>query len=420
MEITGVDPRRAVPAPTSRWPRCASAPASRSRCTSASSTSPARSSVPPPTPGAVRRGRPVRCGAAAIGHARRRLARHLGVAGALRRCDRHRGGARATPAAPTGGRSALHLWCGLAPDQAGARSGGGRHGGALRRALRTVRTLVARGHRTMSLPTSPFLATTRIVNLIPAAPDPECGRGGRGRYAASSSTGCDANGSERRHEEVFEVVAHDALHLLVVEAAELCLRVLAGSRQALAVGGRTRTRWARSRPRRRRAARSPRGRRHDEMLPEDLARAPVQPACPRTSPCGPSGTRGPSCAAGRAATPCPARRSTARRFGNRPKKLCRISPAVISIAGRSPQYMTHWKASKSEARCRGPPTSRRRTSGSPCCPGGPRGACRRRSRCSRSGRTPGRPAGDRRTGCRARRGRGRTWSGSWSLSHDDL
>ena len=26
-------------------------------------------------------------------------------------------------------------------------------------------------------------------------------------------------------------------------------------------------------------------------------------------------------------------------FGNRPKKLCRIRPAVSSIAGRSPQYM---------------------------------------------------------------------------------
>ena len=105
VEITGVDPRRC---PRRRVAGRAARPAHRRAghaARGASSTSPARSSVPPPTPGAVRRGRPVRCGAAAIGHARRRLARHLGVAGALRRCDRHRGGG-ATPAAPTGGRSA--------------------------------------------------------------------------------------------------------------------------------------------------------------------------------------------------------------------------------------------------------------------------------------------------------------------------
>ena len=34
-------------------------------------------------------------------------------------------------------------------------------------------------------------------------------------------------------------------------------------------------------------------------------------------------------------------------FGKRPKKLCRISAAVSSIAGRSPQYIIHWNASKS-------------------------------------------------------------------------
>ena len=34
-------------------------------------------------------------------------------------------------------------------------------------------------------------------------------------------------------------------------------------------------------------------------------------------------------------------------LGNRPKKLCRIRPAVSSMAGRSPQYIIHWKASKS-------------------------------------------------------------------------
>ena len=34
-------------------------------------------------------------------------------------------------------------------------------------------------------------------------------------------------------------------------------------------------------------------------------------------------------------------------LGNRPKKLCRMSPAVSSIAGRSPQYIIHWKAVKS-------------------------------------------------------------------------
>ena len=31
-------------------------------------------------------------------------------------------------------------------------------------------------------------------------------------------------------------------------------------------------------------------------------------------------------------------------FGNRPKRLWRIVPAVNSIAGRSPQYIIHWKA----------------------------------------------------------------------------
>ena len=34
-------------------------------------------------------------------------------------------------------------------------------------------------------------------------------------------------------------------------------------------------------------------------------------------------------------------------FGYRPKKFCRISAAVSSMAGRSPQYITHWNASKS-------------------------------------------------------------------------
>ena len=42
--------------------------------------------------------------------------------------------------------------------------------------------------------------------------------------------------------------------------------------------------------------------------------------------------------------PCSDRHT--RTFGKRPKRLCRIMPAVSSIAGRSPQYITHWNASK--------------------------------------------------------------------------
>ena len=65
--------------------------------------------------------------------------------------------------------------------------------------------------------------------------------------------------------------------------------------------------------------------RDQEVAAEDLARARSASSRP-TSPCGPSGTRGPSCAGCTATTPCPVSDRHTRMFGNRPKKLCRIMP----------------------------------------------------------------------------------------------
>ena len=102
--------------------------------------------------------------------------------------------------------------------------------------------------------------TVRASPIVPPRTSVTPNRRQQTAYEPPQLTQVGVGGSERGDEEVFEVVAHDALDVARRRSCRAARRrTRPGGRGLRRGGSRSRTRWARCRPRTRRAARSPPG-----------------------------------------------------------------------------------------------------------------------------------------------------------------